>query len=300
MLSGVGPAQHLSSLGIPVVKDLPVGDNQCNHVTLFNTAILHNPSLNGKAPGVTVEQLNEANVAGTGPLAQSALSIWYRTSPSRPDNEKDHHDQIIYTTPIWKGVPSLFKVAKFKDDGPWQAYIKDLMNYDYLDMLPCLTRPYSRGTIRLKSANPYDMPLIDPQFLRDPRDMRDFIELVTFSFKIIENSSLANVSYLNPRPIPGCSYCPDRPVSECESYIECYVKQITISLFHPVGTCRMGHPKAGHTVVNTRLKVKGIRNLRVVDSSVYPNCINTNTNAPAMLVGEMGADFILEEHKYYY
>ena len=271
MLSGVGPAQHLSSMGIPVVKDLPVGDNLCNHVVLFNTAILRDSSLAGRAPEVSAKQLYEANIAGTGPLAQSALSIWYRTSSSRPENEKEHPDQIIYSTPVWKGVPSLMKVARFKDDDPWQAYIEDLMNYDYLNVIPCLTRPYSRGTIRLNSTNPYDMPLIDPQFLRDPRDMRDFTELVTFTFKIIENSSLANVSYLNPRPIPGCSYCPDRPVSECESYIECYVKQITMSLFHPVGVCRMGDPKDSHTVVDTRLKVKGIRNLRVVDSSVYPN-----------------------------
>ena len=264
MLSGVGPAQHISSLGIPIVKGLPVGENQCNHVSIFNMAILNDSSLVGRAPLLTIDQIYEANVAGTGPLAQAALSIWYRTSSNRPNNEKDHHDGIIYSTPIWKGFPSFLTLPRYKDNSPWQDYIKDLMNYDYLNVMPCLTRPYSRGTIRLKSTNPYDMPLIDPQFLRDPRDMRDFIELVTFTFKIIESSSLANVSYLNPRPIPGCSYCPDRPVSQCESYIECYVKQITMSLYHPVGTCRMGDPNASHTVVDTRLKVKGIRNLRVV------------------------------------
>ena len=297
MLSGVGPAQHLSSLGIPVVKDLPVGDNLCNHPTLFGSAFIRDPSLVGRRIRPSIEQMYEANVNGTGPWAQSPISIWFRTSPSRPPS--DYPDQVIYSYPLQNLLPDFLRSMSTE----WNVhvslleYLLDMIKHDNLILAPTLTRPYSRGTIRLKSTNPYDMPLIDPRLLRDSRDMQNFIELVSFTINLVENSSLAQVCYVNPLPIPGCSYCPDRPVSECESYIRCYIRQITSTMWHPVGTCRMGDPNASHTVVDTRLKVKGIRNLRVVDSSVYPNCINANTNAPAMLVGEMGANFILHEHK---
>lgn len=100
------------------------------------------------------------------------------------------------------------------------------------------------------------------------------------------------------KPIPGCHLCPDKKYAyECEPYIRCVIIQMVYTGYHPVGTCRMGDPRRKDTVLDPRLKVKGVERLRVCDASIMPIVTNGNTNAPSMMIGEKCADLIKQDHQ---
>ena len=138
-------------------------------------------------------------------------------------------------------------------------------------------------------------PIIEPNYLQHPSDRTALVNAVSYTYYLVEKTSFSKYAYVNPNPIPGCSYCTDRPIYECISYIECSIREYANTQLHPVGTVRMGDPSRWDVVVDPRLRVKGINNLRVIDSSIYDECINTNTNAASLLVGEKGAQMVYED-----
>ena len=167
----------------------------------------------------------------------------------------------------------------------------------YTYLLPYVERPKSVGTIRLNSTDPFEPPLIDSNALSNTTDLDDFIEIVRLGFIILETTSLSNHVTLPKLPVPGCSFCPNKPIHKCDQYIKCLIKQIATTGYHPCCSCRMGSVNRSDVVVNERLKVKGIENLRVCDASIMPEITNGNTNSPSIMIGEHCSDLIKTDHK---
>ncbi|TIN01231.1 MAG: alanine-phosphoribitol ligase, partial [Mesorhizobium sp.] len=143
-------------------------------------------------------------------------------------------------------------------------------------------RPRSRGTVRLKSADPADHPLIDPNYWSDPYDRAMSIKGLRLAREIMRQKALA--PYVLREVLPGPSLASDDELFD-------YACRSSKTDHHPVGTCRMGHDEMA--VVTPDLRLRGIEGLRICDASVMPRVPSSNTNAPTIMVGEKGADLVL-------
>ena len=142
-------------------------------------------------------------------------------------------------------------------------------------------RPRSRGEIRLASSDPFQPPLIDPNYLADPYDVRVLIECVRWGRRLMRAPSLAK--YAGAERFPGKDI-----VSDAD--LEAYIRRNVQTDYHPVGACKMGSDSLA--VVDNQLKVRGVEGLRVADSSIMPSIISGNTNAPTIVIGAKAADLI--------
>ena len=145
----------------------------------------------------------------------------------------------------------------------------------------CQLRPESRGTIRLASADPSAHPLIDPDYLSAPADLETLLAAIAVTRKIANAPALA--AYRGPE------YWPGDDVQDRETMVA-GIRNWAETIYHPVGTCRMGADPA--SVVDPALRVRGVEGLRVIDASVMPTLISGNTNAPTMMIAEMASDLI--------
>ncbi|MCY1533464.1 Alcohol dehydrogenase [acceptor] [compost metagenome] len=151
-------------------------------------------------------------------------------------------------------------------------------------MSVCQLRPTSRGELRIRSKNPKDAPLIEPNYLATEEDRQTMVRGFKLARKLAATPAMAG--YIADEYNPGSSV-------QSEEDMLAFVRRNGSSIFHPVGTCKMGHgPDA---VVDDRLRVHGIEGLRVVDASIMPTLVSGNTNAPAMMIAEKAADMIKED-----
>ncbi|GIY89118.1 glucose dehydrogenase [Caerostris darwini] len=292
MLSGVGPKEHLEKFKIPVVADLPVGDNFQDHC-----APILPFSLDPSIPTVTEKQMNPENIkqyinTKTGvvrPLSSSeyiSSMAFLRYQHIYPD--VDFPDYELYFAEVPKEVP--------RDQiGIIPAIYQLLFGpYENGPMFICLAQvlhPRSRGTVRLQSTNPYDPPLIDPNYFHDPRDLQDVVEGLKSCFRLGTSVPMLQAGV---RPfatlLPACGIF----LFNVDKYFACLAQAIVVTLSHQVGTAKMGDPKDPTTVVDPQLRVKGIKGLRVVDASVMPIIPSGNTNIPTIMVAEKASDIIKE------
>jgi choline dehydrogenase len=145
-------------------------------------------------------------------------------------------------------------------------------------------RPLSRGEVTLASSNPLDAPLIDPNFMSDPTDVKKMIACVKIGRDIMESKAF--------QPYVSHPYAPLADIKTDEQIVE-FVRQTAETDYHPVGSCRMGIDEMA--TVDPRLRVRGLEGLRVVDSSIMPHLIGGNTNAASIMIGAKGSDMILED-----
>lgn len=295
MLSGIGPEEHLKQLGIPSLVDLPVGLNLKNHPEYHIHVLLKDESMANRDTLLEVNNLKQYLIDGSGPLTEFYNTITYLNTKNNEDKKwpngafetaLTYFPKYLDTSPVEYG--------RLKEQ--WDQYLLPYLGRHYLFIRPILKRVRSRGYLRLRSNNPFDYPLIDPKFFVDPKDFEDYVEISKFVFNFVLNSTLSP-HIIPPKPIPGCEYCEDRPVSQCEPYIQCLIRETARTGYHPVGTCRMGSIDREDVVVDARLRVKGVGALRVCDSSIMPELINGNTNAPTLMIGEKCADLVKEDRK---
>jgi len=265
MQSGIGPADHLKSVGVAPVHDLPgVGSNMQDHLDLFVIA-----ECTGDHTYDNYAKLHRTAWAGIqylllkkGPAASSLFEtggFWYADPTAGwPD--------IQFHLGLGSGIEA--GVEKLKNPGV-------TLNSAYL-------RPRSRGTVRLANADPAAMPLIDPNYWADPHDREMSVKGLRLAREIMRQNALK--PYVLREVLPG-------PSLESDADLFDYACRAAKTDHHPVGTCRMGHDAM--SVVTPDLKVRGIDGLRVCDSSVMPRVPSSNTNAPTVMVGEKGADLIL-------
>ncbi len=268
MLSGIGPADHLRAHGIAVVLDRPeVGANLQDHLDytqIYRSADTDMIGLGLAGARDLLTAANEWSRHGTGHLRSTFAESggFLKTDPSlnRPD------------------IQLHFVVAMVDDHARKMHW-----GHGYSCHV-CVLRPHSRGTIRLASANPADAPVIDPDFLSDPRDMATLKAGARLMRQIMEAPALAR--YRGRELYPSGSTDVD---------LEEAIRACADTIYHPVGTCRMGSDMAA--VVDPALKVNGVEGLRVVDASIMPRLIGGNTNAPVIMIAEKIAASIRADRK---
>jgi choline dehydrogenase len=273
-LSGIGPAASLRDIGIVVVQGNDnVGAHLQDHVGLNYTYRSNSGTLNGVLrpwAGKLWAGLQYV-LARRGPLSLSLNQAggFFRTSPDRPRPNMQLYLQALSTISAPKGSRPLL------DPDPFEAFS--------LGLSSC--RPQSRGSVTIHSADPGLAPRIVPRAYSEDADLTEMLEAVKFLRKLAATPSLSAVIEEELLPGPGCS---------SDSELVDDIRRRSGTVYHPVGTCRMG-PDPSNSVVDPKLRVHGVGGLRVVDCSVMPNIIAGNTNAAAMMIGAKGADFILAD-----
>jgi choline dehydrogenase-like flavoprotein len=262
--SGIGPADHLTSVGVKVLHDLPgVGGNLQDHLDLFVIS-----ECTGDHTYDGVAKLHRTLWAGleyilfkSGPVASSLFEtggFWYADPQARsPD--------IQFHLGLGSGIEA--GVEKLKNAGV-------TLNSAYL-------HPRSRGTVRLSSSDPSAAPLIDPNYWSDPHDRNMSLEGLKIAREIMQQAALK--PFVMAERLPGPKVATDDELFD-------YGCANAKTDHHPVGTCKMG--QGPDAVVGLDLRVRGLEGLRVCDSSVMPRVPSCNTNAPTIMVGEKGADMI--------
>ena len=157
--------------------------------------------------------------------------------------------------------------------------------------MPTLLRPKSTGFIRLRSSDPFDHPILEPNYLSHPDDITTFVAGLKLAYKMTKTKTFEenNLSVMIDK-----RHCGDyEPFSD--QYFECFVRHWATTVYHQSGTCKMGPKSDPMAVVDSRLKTYGVNKLRVIDASIMPNVVSGNTNAASIMIGEKGAAMILED-----
>ena len=272
MLSGIGPAEQLTKFGIPVVLDKPgVGANLHDHLQL---------RMIFKVSGV--KTLNETYVSMLNRLGMGINYILRRRGPmtmapsqlgafTKSDPTQDRANIQYHVQPL--------SLEKFGEPlHPFPAFTASVANI----------RPTSRGALTLKSVDPTQPPAIAPNYLATPEDQLVAADAIRITRKIVAQPALRK--YLPVEYLPGAQVQDDDEAALVKA-----AGDIGTTIFHPVGTARMGRDMDPRAVVDARLCVIGIERLRVIDASVMPSITSGNTNSPAMMIAEKGAAMILED-----
>jgi choline dehydrogenase len=274
MLSGVGPAAHLSDHGIATLLDRPgVGSNLQDHLQLRTIF---------KVSGVKTLNAMYATLAGRagmgldyflrrrGPMTMAPSQLGAFT---KSDKTQDRANIQYHVQPL--------SLDKFGEPlHPFPAFTASVANL----------RPTSRGQLTLKSADPRQAPAIAPNYLSTPEDRRVAADSIRVTRAIVAQQAL--------RQYAPVEYLPGMQVSsDDEAALEKAAGNIGTTIFHPVGTARMGRDDDPRAVVDSRLRVIGIDGLRVIDASVMPSITSGNTNSPTMMIAEKGAAMIGEDRK---
>jgi choline dehydrogenase len=267
-LSGVGPGGWLRAAGVEVVHDMPgVGADLQDHLqirTVFkisgaSTLNTRAASLYGKAM-IGLEYI----LKRSGPLSMSPsqLGLFAFSSDRQATADLQYHIQPL----------SL------------DAFGEPLHAFDAFTASVCNLRPLSRGSMRLKSPDPAAPPAIDPNYLADAADRQVALEAVALTRQICAAPGLT--------PYRPTEYLPGADIQD-EAALLAAIGRISTTIFHPVGTCRMGADAA--SVVDPRLRVRGLTGLRVADASIMPTLTSGNTNAPTVMIAEKAAEMILAD-----
>jgi choline dehydrogenase len=270
-LSGVGPAAHLKEHGIPIVLDKPgVGENLQDHLQLrmiykVAGAVTLNETY-ASLPGRAKIFLNYA-LFRKGPLtmAPSQLGIFTRSDAKRERANIQYHVQPL----------SLDRFGEPLHAFP--AFTASVAN----------VQPTSRGFVRLKSADPADKPAIQPNYLSTDEDRRVAADSIRVTRNIVRQRALA--------PFKPVEYLPGTVADDNEAGLVEAAGEIGTTIFHPVGTAKMGLPSDPMAVVDERLRIFGLQGIRVVDASVMPTITSGNTNSPTIMIAEKGATMIRED-----
>ncbi|CAG5116088.1 unnamed protein product [Candidula unifasciata] len=286
MLSGIGPRQHLEALKIPTVADLPVGNNLQDHIL---TVVFVKTNSSRGAPSPSSYHQLEYQVFGTGLLSSPGGNVGLAYMKSRPALPQPDIQMILGDTLIGKRFMKLMPGLSTEMIQRWNI---DLDEPGFM-LLPTFLPCRSRGTVRLRSSNPLDHPAIDPAFLEDEQDVEGLVRGIRLAEQLINTDALKrHGSHVDKTPLPGC----ETIQFDTDSYWRCYVRHLGVTSHHAAGTCKMGADDDVTAVVDSRLRVKGLSGLRVVDASIMPLLISANTNAPTIMIAEKAADIILHDN----
>lgn len=295
MVSGVGAADHLAEVGIKAVKNVRgVGQNLQDHVGLGGlTFIINEPITFKKSRFTTASVALDYIMNERGPLTSSGIEGLAFVNTKYADPSGRFPDIQFHFAPssVNSDSDQIRKITGLRD-AVYNTVYKPLINSETWTLLPLLLRPKSSGWLRLKSKNPLVYPIIEPNYFAHPDDVRVLIEGIRIAFNV---SNTAEFRKYSSRPLltpmPGCR----KYELFSDEYWECALRHFTFTIYHPAGTCKMGPATDPAAVVDHRLRVHGVKGLRVVDASIMPNIISGNPNAPVIMIGEKGADMIKED-----
>jgi choline dehydrogenase len=268
--SGIGPAALLREHGIVPVADLPVGENLQDHLQLRMAFRVQNALTLNTMLGswwAKTKMALEYALHRSGPLTMppSQLGAFARSGPAQATPNLEYHIQPV----------SLDRFGE--PPHPFPAFTASV----------CNLRPTSRGTVRIVSDDPHAPPAIAPNYLSTDEDRRVAVDAIRLTRRIV-NTAAALQPYRPEEFLPG-------PAFQTETELVQAAGQIGTTIFHPVGTCKMGRTDDASAVVDPHLRVRGLQGLRVVDASVMPTITSGNTNAPVMMIAERASRMILRK-----
>ncbi|XP_017851680.1 glucose dehydrogenase [FAD, quinone] [Drosophila busckii] len=295
MLSGVGPRKELAKHRIPLIKELSVGENLQDHVALGGlTFLVNQPVSIVENRFHTMSTVLQYAVFGQGPLTilggVEGLAFVNTKYANSSLDWPDIEFHFVSGSTNSDGGAQLRK-AHGLTDAFYRAVFEPISNRDAWSIIPMLLRPRSVGSIRLRSSNPFDYPYIFPNYLTDDFDMKTLIEGVKIAVALSRTKAMQRFgSRLSQLHWPGC----EQLMPFTDAYWECMIRRYTSTIYHPVGTCKMGPYWDKDAVVDAKLRVYGVRGLRVIDASIMPKLVSGNTNAPVIMIAEKGSDMIKE------
>ncbi|XP_046737984.1 glucose dehydrogenase [FAD, quinone] [Diprion similis] len=273
--SGIGPREELQAVGVPVLHDLPgVGKNLHNHVAFTVGFTINDTDTTPLNWATAMEYLlfRDGLMSGTG-ISEATAMI-----NTKYANPRDDHPDIQL---IFAGY--LADCAETGMVGEKKGANRSIY------IIPTLLHPKSRGYLRLRSSDPLEKPMIYPKYLTVPEDVARLVEGIKFTVRLAETDALKRYGFkLDKTPVKNCEHLK----FGCDAYWECAIKHDTAPENHQAGSCKMGPANDPMAVVDNELRVRGIRNLRVVDTSIMPRVTSGNTNAPAIMIAEKAADMI--------
>ena len=267
-ISGVGPAALLNSLGIPVVRELPgVGENLQDHLQLrvmykCTRPITTNDDLRSWRGKLRIGA--KWLLTRKGPLAIGINQggLFTRVLPESATPDVQFH------------FATLSAELAGAQPHPWPGFTLSV----------CQLRPASRGTLRIRSTDPFQPPSMQPNYLSTELDRRCAIAGVRLARALASTRSM--------KPYVAAEYRPGEAISSDEAILE-FARNYGATIFHPSGTCKMGRDPMA--VVDERLRVRGLSGLRVADCSIMPTLVSGNTHAPAVMIAEKASDLILQD-----
>ena len=309
MLSGVGDREHLSQHNLPCVSHLPgVGHNLQDHVCVgLNYAT--------KVATLSVQDENAAALAqlylqGRGPLASSmaeafaflhSSDLYDGSQPGEP-LKKLSDIQLHFT----QGTATMDHMRAFNFSEAAAARYMELAKGHWTQtIVTTLVKPRSSGFVQLANSDPFAAPIIDPQYLSHPADITALVASCRLADRIIHTPAMqVNHLVLHPEyELLSSAMAPNNPYKreaggeEEDRWWKFYVQHLTNTLYHPVGTCKMGRDDDAMAVCDSQCRVRGVKGVRVVDASVMPKIATGNTQWPTMMIAERGAAFILADHE---
>ncbi|CAL7944270.1 unnamed protein product [Xylocopa violacea] len=282
MLSGIGPKEHLDELGIPILADLQVGKNLQDHMLCMGYYIAH-----------VNESAKQDDKAGN----LKAIAVDLAAFLNLADPSSKYPDTQVVLGDLKRrdamAIKEILSAYNFVDDIQ-QQLTNDIMENDLITAYPVLLKPKSRGSIELRSTDPAEQVKIYANYFKETEDLRTLMRFVDHLKSLLGTKTMKRHGMrLLHFDIPGCRHT--KPDSE--EYWECNVRHTTVSIFHPVGTAKMGPASDTTAVVDQRLRVHGVERLRVIDASIMPIITSGNTNGPTMMIAEKGADMVKEDWK---
>jgi choline dehydrogenase len=268
--SGIGAAAHLNQLGIPVIADLPgVGENLQDHLQL---RMIY--KVNG------IKTLNTQANSLFGKMMIGLEYLWKRSGPM--SMAPSQLGAFAYSSSAQKSANVEYHVQPLS----LERFGEDLHSFNAFTASVCNLRPTSRGSVHITSVDPEAPPAIQPNYLSTEEDRKVAVESLRLTRKIVESPALK--PFTPEEYKPGIHYQTDEELVKAAG-------DIGTTIFHPVGTCKMGRPDDPMAVLDSQLRVRGIHHLRVVDASAMPTITSGNTAAPTMMIAERVAELLTRE-----
>ena len=291
MLSGIGPSSHLQEAGIEAKLDLPVGKNLYDHLmipltfTVRPESSIHQHTLH-KDDVLSLKNIFQYYALGTGPLSTSSVEA-LAFLDSGVDKDLNSPDlQLHFFGGVGSDMGERLGVDLDKLKVLSDASIDDQGQQGFV-IVPILSQPKSVGELYLNTTHPFDRLIIDPHYLEDPYDVKVLVNGAKIAIDLANASSMLSKDITFPGINANSPY-----KYGSDEFWEWITRLVPLTTYHPVGTCKMGSVDDPSTVIDPKLRVKGVEGLRVVDASIMPRITSGNTNAPVIMIAEKAADMI--------
>lgn len=292
--SGVGPKEHLEKVGIKLKADLPVGRNLQDHAIVWLPFKLHKSTAQPLPDSDLIDDIFMYLLHGVGGLSHMGLldfTGFVNTVNKTAEFPDIQYHNLQYRMGEEKRLNMVLDKYGF-NDRVRKSLLSAIQGSELLMVMVVLMKPKSVGKIELRSKDPLEKPYIYGNYLGEQEDVNTFVRGINVLKRMIhtKTAKLHELEILKV-DLPDCAEIGfDKP-----GYWECYVRQMTSTVYHPTSSCKMGPETDPGAVVDSHLRVHGVKRLRVIDASIMPDIISGNTNAPTIMIAEKASDLIKED-----